>query len=75
MARETQIKKKYLVFISHSTRDRWIARQMAAMIEEKGREYGVMTFLDERDIAGGDSIPDSIRKNIQGVQRIFGSSQ
>ena len=48
---------------------------MAAMIEEKGREYGVMTFLDERDIAGGDSIPDSIRKNIQGVQRIFGSSQ
>lgn len=38
---------------------------MAAMIEEKGRKYGVMTFLDERDIAGGDSIPDSIRKNIQ----------
>jgi hypothetical protein len=38
---------------------------MASMIEEKGQKYGVRTFLDERDIAGGDSIPDSIRKNIQ----------
>jgi len=38
---------------------------MAALIEEGGREYGVRTFLDEKDIAGGDSIPESIRRNIQ----------
>lgn len=65
MAKKTQTVKSYLVFISHSTKDRWIARQMAALIEEGGQEYGVKTFLDEKDIAGGDSIPDSIRRNIQ----------
>jgi len=65
MAQKTQTGKSYLVFISHSTKDRWIARQMAALIEEGGREYGVRTFLDEKDIAGGDSIPESIRRNIQ----------
>lgn len=65
MAQKTRTEKSYLVFISHSTKDRWIAKQMAALIEERGREYGVKTFLDEKDIAGGDSIPDSIRRNIR----------
>lgn len=27
--------------------------------------YGVKTFLDEKDIEGGESIAESIRKNIQ----------
>ena len=54
-----------MVFISHSEKDRWIARQMAALIEGRGREHGIKTFLDEKDIEGGESIPDSIRKNIQ----------
>ena len=58
-------KKSYLVFISHSEKDRWIARQMAALIEERGRKHGIKAFLDEKDIQGGESIPDSIRKNIQ----------
>lgn len=53
------------MFISHSTKDRWIAKQIARVIEEKGRRYGIRTFLDEKDIEGGESIPESIRKNIQ----------
>ncbi len=38
---------------------------MSNLIEEKGREWGIKTFLDEKDIDGGDSIPESIRINIQ----------
>ncbi|HEX9424380.1 MAG TPA: toll/interleukin-1 receptor domain-containing protein [Pyrinomonadaceae bacterium] len=52
----------FLVFISHSTKDRWIAKQIAKLLEAAG---GIKTFLDERDIKVGDSIPESIRTNIQ----------
>jgi hypothetical protein len=38
---------------------------MASIIEDKGLNYGIRTFLDERDIEGGESIPDSVRKNIR----------
>lgn len=65
MVRNPKIGKKYLVFISHSNKDRWIAGQIAKIIEEKGQEYGLRVFLDEKDIESGDSIPESIRKNIQ----------
>jgi hypothetical protein len=65
MAKKVTIKKHYLVFISYSTKDRWIARRIAKDIEDKGRKFGVKTFLDEKDIEGGESIPESIRKNIQ----------
>lgn len=65
MQKQKRISEDYLVFISHSTRDRWIAKQIANLIEEKGRQFRVKTFLDEKDIEGGDLIPESIRKNIQ----------
>lgn len=52
----------FLVFISHSTKDRWIAKQIARLLEAAG---DIKTFLDERDIKFGDSIPESIRTNIQ----------
>jgi TIR domain len=54
----------YLVFISHSSKDRWIARQMAAIIERKAKRYGVRTFLDEVDLEGGDRIPATIKANL-----------
>jgi hypothetical protein len=57
--------ERYLVFVSHSTKDRWIARQIAQLLERSGVDYGVKTFLDERDIEVGDSIPDTIRQNIK----------
>ena len=34
---------------------------MARLIEERGAK----TFLDEKDIKGGDAIPDAVRKGIQ----------
>lgn len=55
----------YLVFISHSTKDRWIAKQMAGIIERNAKRYGVRTFLDEVDLEGGDRIPDVIRAHLQ----------
>jgi hypothetical protein len=58
-------KGSYLVFISHSTKDRWIARQISYLLETRGRRCGVKTFLDERGIGVGDSIPETIRQNIE----------
>jgi len=68
---ENKLNAGYLIFISHSTKDRWIARQMANAIEEKCQIYGVNTFLDEKDIEGGESIPESIRKNIVGCNEFI----
>lgn len=55
----------YTVFISHSTKDKWVARQISKAIEESGSKGGTKTFLDEKNIETGDLIPDSIRKNIK----------
>jgi hypothetical protein len=59
---------EYLVFISHSSKDRWIARQMAAIIERKPKRYGVRTFLDEVDLEGGDRIPATIKANLHACE-------
>jgi TIR domain len=48
------------VFISHSSTDKWVARQIAGQLHERGVE----TFLDEKDIETGDSIGDSIQGNL-----------
>ena len=58
----------YLVFISHSSKDRWIAKQMAAIIERRAKRYGVRTFLDEVDLEGGDRIPATIKANLHACQ-------
>jgi hypothetical protein len=39
----------YLVFISHATADKWIAKVFCEKIEAAGAE----TFRDDRDINGG----------------------
>ena len=57
-------RKDYHVFISHSFKDRWIAQQMSRLILALGKQTKVSTFLDEKDIKGGDSIPEAIRENI-----------
>ncbi len=71
MEQEAKTSKAYLVFISHSEKDRWIAKQMSVLIEQKGRYLDIKTFLDEKDIAGGESIPESIRRNIQGCDEFI----
>jgi hypothetical protein len=57
-------RKNYTVFISHSSKDRWIARQIALSIEREGRAHKIKTVLSERDIAAGDDITDWIKNQI-----------
>lgn len=61
----------YLVFISHSSKDRWIARQMAAIIERGAKRYGVRTFLDEKDLEAGASIPEEIRRHLESCEEFL----
>lgn len=50
----------YRVFVSHATADKWIARTVCSQLERAG----IRTFRDDRDIEGGDSIPDRIRQEL-----------
>jgi hypothetical protein len=54
----------YRVFLSHAHKDRWIAKQCARLIEEAAKPH-VKVFFDEKDIEGGQSIPDSVRTGIE----------
>src|SRR5215216_1616941 len=51
----------YIVFVSHSSKEKWIARQIAKEIEA----LGAKTWLDLKDIHGGDEIRRSIRRGIR----------
>jgi hypothetical protein len=48
------------IFISHSSTDKWVARQISTHLEERGLEC----FLDEKDIETGDSINGTIQENL-----------
>ena len=50
----------YTVFISHSSKEKWIAGQMAKEI----RKLGAKTWLDVNDLHGGDEVRDSIKRGI-----------
>jgi len=54
-------KPAYQVFVSHATADKWIATTFCEKIESSG----ATSFRDDRDINGGDSIPEAIRTQIQ----------
>ena len=54
-------KPEYQVFVSHATADKWIATTFCEKIDA----IGATSFRDDRDIDGGDSIPESIRTQIQ----------
>lgn len=58
--------KPYQVFISHATADKWIAKTLCEKIEQTG----ATTFRDDRDISGGDDIPEEIRRQIKRSQEI-----
>lgn len=51
---------EYVVFISHSSVDLWIAGQMAKEI----RAAGAKPWLDELEMEGGDQIRDRILRGI-----------
>jgi hypothetical protein len=52
---------RYQVFVSHATSDKWLARMLCEKIEA----IGAKTFRDDRDIDGGDDIPDAVRTAIE----------
>ena len=56
-----QPSKPFQVFVSHATYDKWVARVLC----EKLEQLGTTTFRDDRDISGGDLIPDAIRDAIE----------
>src|SRR3954470_992619 len=60
-SRKSGVVGDYQVFISHATADKWIARTIC----EKLEAAGAATFRDDRDIKGGDDIPDEIRRQIK----------
>lgn len=51
----------YRVFVSHATPDKRRAVRLCRMLESVG---GVVTFRDDKDIAGGDDIPARIRAEV-----------
>ena len=53
-------RSRYQVFVSHATADKWMAKVLCEKIEQTG----AATFRDDRDIDGGDDIPDRIRREI-----------
>lgn len=59
-AKRAGARPAYRVFVSHATADKWLARMFCEKIESTG----ATTFRDDRDIAGGDRIPDEIRRAI-----------
>ncbi|HEY3569506.1 MAG TPA: toll/interleukin-1 receptor domain-containing protein [Thermoanaerobaculia bacterium] len=53
-----------MVFISHSSRDTWIARMMA----EKVSALGAVAWLDVKDLEGGDLINAKILEGLDACQ-------
>jgi len=58
--------KPYQAFMSHATADKWIAKTIC----EKLEATGATTFRDDRDIRGGDDIPEEIRRQIKQSKEI-----
>jgi hypothetical protein len=52
---------RHTVFVSHATADKWLAKVLCEKIEA----VGARTFRDDRDINGGDDIPEAIRAAIK----------
>jgi hypothetical protein len=62
--KKTKKKSEYIVFISHSSKDAWIARTIA----EKIADIGATPWLDEKELKGGDDIGDKIKQGIIACQ-------
>jgi hypothetical protein len=61
VAKKNSNTKPYQIFVSHATADKWLAVTLC----EKLEEAGASTFRDDRDIDGGDDIPERIRSEIK----------
>jgi hypothetical protein len=61
MMKKDRSSKPYQIFVSHATPDKWLA----LILCEKLEAAGASTFRDDRDIDGGDDIPERIRSEIK----------
>lgn len=61
MPTRKKVAKPYQIFVSHATADKWIA----TMLCEKIEATGATAFRDDRDIDGGEDIPERIRMEIK----------
>lgn len=57
----------YRVFISHSSEDTWVAKQLARIL----RDHGASTFLDEADVEYGDDFEDRILEAARSSQEML----
>lgn len=57
----------YKVFISHSSKESWIARQISKEIIGIGLE----TWVDDADLHGGDEIESTIKNGIHDTQEVL----
>ncbi|HUE73056.1 MAG TPA: toll/interleukin-1 receptor domain-containing protein [Pirellulaceae bacterium] len=53
-------RRGYQLFVSHATTDKWLATVLCEKIEAAGAR----AFRDDRDIHGGDDIPETIRSEL-----------
>jgi len=60
--------RPYQVFLSHATTDKWIAKTLCEKIEHA--HPNAKTFRDDRDIDGGDDIPERIRVEIKNSKEL-----
>jgi len=59
--------RPYQVFVSHAMADKWIARTICEKIDA----IGASTFRDDRDIDGGDDIPERIAAALRSSQEVI----
>src|ERR1700737_1813382 len=63
---ETSTSRRF-VFISHSSRDTWIARQIAREVEE----CGATPFLDEADVNVGAEFEEEILESLDKAHELI----
>ena len=70
-AAKKRVKRKYLVFISHSSKDSFVVGLLEKYIKEKLGRGGVETYLDMRDLEAGDDIALEIKEQIQQCNEVM----
>ena len=59
---------RYNVFVSHATLDKFLAKTLCEKID--ALSPNAKTFRDDRDIDGGDRIPDTIKAGIRSCDEL-----
>ena len=60
-------KRRRLVFVSHSGRDTWVAKQIARAVSEAGAK----TFLDEAEVEIGTDFDEEIRDSLERADELL----